>query len=219
MEIDFGSTDTRRMPVYLLIGCGDSMAGAPIQAIEQGIQLLHNELLAQPQALEMANLSVITFSDGAEQLVPLTSIGEFVPPSLTAAGGHDLGAGFKALSQALQKEMIRNTPSQKGDFKAIVFLLTDCEPTDDWQPALSELHASSGKLLGSIVALGCGDGVNTSPLQQITPSVLLMTDVTPEKLSSFFVWASQSVSIASAGLFNSRGTVVKGGEKGRCEKC
>ena len=196
-SIDFGSTDIRRMPVYFLIGCGDTMAGAAIQALETGVQQLHNEMLTQPQAQEMLNLSVITFSDGAEQLVPLTPIDKFAPPSLSAAGGHDLGAGFKVLNQALQDEMIPNTPTQKGDFKAVVFLLTDCKPTDDWQPTLNELRATSGNLLGSIIAIGSGDGVDRAILEQITSSVMLIRDVSAENLSAFFLWASQSVSMAS----------------------
>jgi uncharacterized protein YegL/serine/threonine protein phosphatase PrpC len=190
-QLDFGSPEVRRMPVYFVIGCGDSMAGAPIQAVEQGIQLLHNELLNAPTAVEMVHLSVITFGNGAEQIVPLTAITEFSPPALKARGSHDLGAGLWELARSIKAEILRSSPNQKGDYQAIAFLMSDSEPTDDWQSALDELRATTSGLLGNIIALGCGDRVNTGVLKQITDSVLLMTDVTPDNLRAYFRWESQ----------------------------
>jgi len=197
MEMEF-SAPTRRMPVYLLLDVSGSMAGAPITAVEQGVQSLYNELMDQPQAVEMVNLSVITFGDSANQVVPLSPITSFTPPSLTASGVTSLGGAFRVLAQALDREIISNSPSRKGDYKPLVFLLTDGEPTDRWQSELNALKARSTKKPGTIIALGCGDGVNTVTLKAITENVLLMSDVTPDNLKAFFKWVSQSVSTASA---------------------
>ena len=197
MEIDFGSEDIRRMPVYLLLDTSGSMNGAPIQAVEQGVQLLHSSLLNQPQAVELAYLSVITFASRAKQLTPLTPLLEFTPPSLSAAGGTALGGALQALSQALDDEIIANTAERKGDYKPLVFLLTDGEPTDRWRPAVDALKARNEKKVGNIIALGCGEAVNTDILRQITNHVLLITDVTPDNLRAFFKWVSASVTTAS----------------------
>jgi uncharacterized protein YegL len=197
MAIDFGSTDVRRMPVYLLLDVSGSMSGAPIQAVEQGVQLLHNELLNQPQAVEMVHLSVITFASSANQVVPLTPITSFTPPPLSAGGGTSLGAAFRVLGQALDREITPNTPTRKGDYKPLVFLLTDGEPTDSWEPEVTALKNRREKKAGSVIALGCGDSVNTSVLRKITEMVLLMTDVTPDNLRAFFKWVSASVTTAS----------------------
>lgn len=198
MSIDFGSQDVRRMPVYLLLDTSGSMAGAPIQAVEQGVQLLHNELLGQPQAVELVHLSVITFDSSARQLVPLTPISSFTPPSpLNAGGSTSLGGALRELSNALDREIIPNSPQKKGDYKPLVFLLTDGEPTDAWESELNALKSKRDKKAGSIIALGCGDGVNVGVLRQITESVLLMTDVTSDNLRAFFRWVSASVTTAS----------------------
>ena len=124
MEMEF-SAPTRRMPVYLVLDVSGSMAGAPITAVEQGVQLLYNELMNQPQAVEMVNLSVITFASSANQVVPLSPITSFTPPSLTASGATSLGAAFRVLGQSLDREIIPNSPARKGDYKPLVFLLTD----------------------------------------------------------------------------------------------
>ena len=52
---------TRRLPVYLLLDCSGSMMGEPIEAVRQGVKALLSELKGDPQALETAYLSVITF--------------------------------------------------------------------------------------------------------------------------------------------------------------
>lgn len=61
----------RRLPVYLLLDCSGSMSGEPIEAVKQGIKALLSELKGDPQALETACLSVITFNSTARQISPL----------------------------------------------------------------------------------------------------------------------------------------------------
>ena len=209
MTIDFGSSVERRMPVYLLLDVSGSMAGAPVQAVEQGVQLLQNELLNQPTAVETVHLSVITFASSANQVVPLSALTTFTPPSLSAGGGTSLGAALKLLGQCLDREITANTPQKKGDYKPLVFLLTDGQPTDNWQPELSALNARTSKKAGTIIALGCGDSVDVNVLQQITPNVLLMSNVTPENLRNFFKWVSQSVTTASQ-----KAAAASGGDTG-----
>jgi uncharacterized protein YegL len=195
--IDFGSSDVRRMPVYLLLDVSGSMSGAPVMAVEQGVQLLHNELMNQPQAVEMVYLSVITFASTSTQVVPLTPITSFTPPPLTAGGGTAMGAAMRELGRALDREIVPTTAAKKGDYKPLVFLLTDGEPTDTWEPELNALKSRREKKVGTIIALGCGDGVNQTVLRRITENVLLMTDVTPDNLKAFFKWVSASVTTAS----------------------
>lgn len=193
-SIDFGSTYLRRMPVYLLLECDATMAGAPIQAVEQGIQLLHNELLGWTQAIELINLSVIVYDTVAQQVVPLTPITSFTPPSPLSAGGvRNLGNALHVLGDCIYKDLIRNTGNTKGDYKALVFWFTSGEPTDNWMVGLNYFRQRTDGLVGSIIALGCGDSVNIGILRQITPNVLLMTDVTPDTLRKFSRWQSQPV--------------------------
>ena len=75
--------------------------------------------------------------------------------------------------------------------KALVFWMTDHEPIDDWWRGLRCHKEKTKGMLGNIVALGCGDSANTGVLREVTPNVLLMTDVTPENLRAYFRWVSQ----------------------------
>jgi uncharacterized protein YegL len=193
MSLDFGSPTTRRMPIYILIGCGDSMIGTPILAVEQGVQLLQNELMNQPQAVEMVHMSVICYSTYVDQKVPLTSIMEFKPPELTAGGSYNLGEALQVLGHYIKQDLVRISDIQKGDYKALVVLITDHDPTDDWQAGLTSLKKSAGELLGSILVLAIGDEIDITMMKQITPNVLSMTDISPANIRSFFRWDSQKV--------------------------
>ena len=51
--------------------------------------------------------------------------------------------------------------------------------------------------VATIIALGCGGGVDVETLKRITEVVLLMDNVTPDQITQFFQWVSSSVSTAS----------------------
>lgn len=189
--LDFGSLTARRMPVYFLLECSDSMRGAPIMAVEQGVQLLHNELSNIPQAVDAVHLSVVAYSTYAQQVAPLTPLPSFSSPPLMVGGTRNLGNALRVLGSSIYADLIRGSETAKGDYKALIFWITDGEPADDWQAGLKYFQERTSGLLGNFVALGAGDSVNMGIMRQITPHVLLMTDVSPENLRTWFKWDSQ----------------------------
>ncbi len=180
----------RRLPVYILADCSGSMAGDPIESVKAGISALHSELMNDPSAVESAYLSVITFDSNARQLAPLAELASFNPPNLTASGTTSLGAALKLLIQCIQTEVQQNSGEVKGDWKPLVFLLTDGAPTDKWQQFADELKA---KRPGNVIAVACGDGADTSLLKMITDTVLEMKNISPSDFSAFFKWVTQSI--------------------------
>ena len=121
---------TRRLPVYLLLDCSGSMVGEPMEAVRQGVKALLSELRGDPQALETAWLSVITFASRARQIIPLTELILFREPELNAGGATALGGALRVLIECVRTEVRRASPAQKGDWRPLVFILTDGAPTD-----------------------------------------------------------------------------------------
>ena len=186
----------RRLPVYLLIDCSASMFGEPIVAVQQGIELLLSDLKCDPQALETVHLSVITFDNEARQIVPLTELMSFNLPELQAHGQTALGEALHVLKDCVAHEVRKNTAEHKGDWKPIIFLLTDGYPTDKdvFQNEVQDLDSLRA---ANIIACAAGARSDTTFLKQITNNVLMMNTVSQGDMMSFFAWASSSLSLMS----------------------
>jgi uncharacterized protein YegL len=180
----------RRLPVYILADCSGSMNGNPIESVKSGIRALHSELMGDPSAVESTYLSVITFDSNAQQIVPLTELSQFNAPDLRAGGTTAFGAALKLLMDAMEREVKKNTPEQKGDWKPLIFVFTDGEPTDRWEPNADELKA---KRPGNIIAVACGDRAVPQVLKRVTDNVLIMKDMSPDAFKQFFKWVSASI--------------------------
>ena len=185
----------RKLPIYLLLDTSGSMHGEPIEAVKNGVDMLVSTLLSDPYALETAYLSVITFDSAAQQLVPL----KFQAPQLQAAGCTALGGALALLAQRIDTEVTTTTAEQKGDWRPLVFIMTDGKPTDDLQFGLEQFRQ---RKTGMVVACAAGQGADTATLQQITPNVVQLATADSGTIKAFFKWVSASISTSSKAVEN-----------------
>lgn len=197
---------SRRLPVYLLLDVSGSMQGDPIEAVRHGVRALVSELRSDPQALETAYLSVITFNSSARQVCPLTELMLFKEPQLSAGGATALGAALKLLSECIRSEVRKSTETQKGDWRPLVFILTDGAPTDDWREAAAALKAAKP---ANIIACAAGAYADTTVLKEITDCVLMMNTLSAGDLAQFFAWVSSSVKMSSKSLDSKPGANIE----------
>jgi uncharacterized protein YegL/predicted Ser/Thr protein kinase len=187
----------RRLPVYLLLDCSESMAGSAIEAVSQGVEALVGELQGNPMAVETAWISVITFSKEAKQVVPLTDLIEFSKPELKVRTGTALGAALLLLGRCIEKDVVKTTPEIKGDYKPFVFLLTDGQPTDDWRSVAADFRERVARKAANVYAIGCGPDADAEVLGGIADIVLLLKDLRPDSIRKLFFWLTASVQTAS----------------------
>jgi uncharacterized protein YegL len=171
------------------------MMGEPIESVKSGVQTMISALRQDPYALETAFLSIITFSSTASQLVPLTELTNFQTPNIEASGTTSLGEALSLLAQRADVEVAKTTTEQKGDWKPIVFIMTDGMPTDDWQKGLKEFQS---KKWGMVVACAAGQAVDTTILKQVTEVVVQLDTADSSSFKAFFKWVSASISTSSA---------------------
>jgi uncharacterized protein YegL len=190
----------RRLPVYLLIDCSESMMGGGIEAVRAGLASMVAELRRDPQALDTVHLAVITFDDGARVAAPLTPLLDFQQPDLSLRQGTALGAALNLLADRMGSEVRITAADCKGDYRPLVLLLTDGQPSDDWRVPLSRVGAQVRPRPANIYAIGCGIDVDYAVLQNVTDVVLRMEDMRPEAFAKLFVWLTASVASASRGM-------------------
>ena len=184
----------RRLPVYLLLDTSGSMYGEPIEAVKNGVQTLISTLRSDPYALETAYISIITFNSSAQQVTPLTELAAFQQPNIDAGGCTALGGALELLSQTIDTEITKTTAEVKGDWRPLVFIMTDGEPTDSITRGLEEFKK---RKCGMVVACAAGQDANTNTLKQITENVVQLDTADSATIKAFFKWVSASISTSS----------------------
>ncbi|MSU32181.1 MAG: VWA domain-containing protein [Pedosphaera sp.] len=191
---------SRRLPVYVLLDCSESMIGPGIEGLGSAVKAMLRELRRNPQALETVWLSFVTFDSEARQVMPLTPVADVQIPSLQVRPGTSLGGALRLTIESIRKEVKCTTVTEKGDFRPLIFLITDGQPTDEWRSVIKELDTGTKTRPANIYAIGCGADVDLAQLGEITDIVLQLDKVNADGFAKLFVWLSASVHSASTGV-------------------
>lgn len=189
----------RRLPVYILIDTSTSMRGEPIIAVELGLKALMESLNRDPYALETVCLSIITYNSQAEQILPLTEVYKTRIPELTAKGRSALGEALELLCEKVEKEVHKNTPEAKGDWKPLLFVLSDGGYSGPIAKPISEFKKLQ---FGFVVACAAGSKSKIDILRKITPNVIQISSTDTINIKAYFKWISSSISTTSTRIEN-----------------
>lgn len=189
----------RRLPIFFVLDCSESMIGENIQKMEEGIKSLVLSLRQDPHALETVYLSIIAFAGIARTITPLIDIVSFYPPKLPVGSGTCIGKALFELMKQIDISVIKNTPDIKGDWKPIIYLFTDGKATDNTNNAVvawKQKYADKA----NIIAIAMGKYADISLLQQLTETVILFSDKEKGDFKKFINWITNSISSQSKSI-------------------
>jgi uncharacterized protein YegL len=187
--IELASNPEPRCPCVLLLDVSGSMAGAPIAALNAGLQTFQHELQADSLAAQRVEVAVVTFGGRVETACDFQGAQSFQPPSLIAGGETPLGEAVRrGIEMVVQRKA---TYKQAGlhYFRPWIFLLTDGAPTDEWHTAAALVRQGETAKAFAFFAVGVA-GANFDILRQLSVRDPLKVDGL--KFRELFVWLSQS---------------------------
>ncbi|SDJ37824.1 vWA domain-containing protein [Chryseobacterium jejuense] len=185
---------TRRLLAYFLLDTSGSMNGEPIQALNNGFNGLISMLRADPQAMESLHLSVITFDREVKNIIPLTALANFYPMEISCpdSGPTHTGAALEMVAELVQKDLVKGSADEKGDWQPLLFIFTDGKPSDI-QKYRQMIPVLGGLEFGAIVGCAAGPKADEQYLKELTDHVVKLDTTDAITLSSFFRWVSSSI--------------------------
>jgi uncharacterized protein YegL len=182
------------------------MRGEPIHSVNVGLQSMLSALRQDPYALESVHLSIITFDIEARVYLPLTPLDEVKLAGIIApdAGATFFGAALELLLQCMARDIKKNTGDAKGDWRPLLFVMTDGSPSDlhAYREAIPEIRKCN---FASILACAAGPKARQDLLLELTDRVVTLDTMDAAAFSGFFKWVSASVAAgsSSAGIADS----------------
>ena len=128
--VEFAENPEPRCPCVLLLDVSGSMAGEPINELNEGIQLFWQEVSKDPLASKRVEVAVVAFSSGVEVVQDFATIENSQPPVLEAGGATAMGSGILTALDMLRsrKEVYRRNGISY--YRPWIFLITDGAPTE-----------------------------------------------------------------------------------------
>jgi len=193
-QIPFGSDNFAdnpepRCPCVLLLDTSGSMAGSPIQQLNDGIQTFKQELENDPLAAKRVEVAIVTFGPVSVES-DFTTVANFYPRELQTTGDTPMGSAISLGIDMVTRR--KQTYKQNGIayYKPWIVLITDGAPTDSYTKAANLVKEGEAAKSFAFFAIGV-ENANLSILQQISVRP-------PQKLRGlmfreFFVWLSGSM--------------------------
>ena len=169
----------RTMVLFFVVDTSGSMEGAKIGAVNTAIEEVIPAIkdVSDENADAQIKIAVLEFSAGVTWHTPDGPVpaDQFHWNYLNVGGTTDFGAACKALNEKLSTKAFMKEAT--GSFAPVILLLSDGDPTDNWEGALKTLKENNWFKAAVKVAVAIGDEANKDMLKEFTGHIEAILEV------------------------------------------
>ncbi len=189
-----GELASRPLHFIWITDCSGSMSGEKIQqlnfAIRESIPAMRDVANENPNADVLVR--ALKFSNGAQwHIAQATKVANFEWLDLKADGLTDMGKALKMVA-----EQLKMPPMSERALPPVLVLVSDGQPTDDFDEGLQALLALPWGKKAVKIAIAIGEDADTEVLQQFMGSNSELKPLqanNAEQLVNYIKWASTAV--------------------------
>jgi uncharacterized protein YegL len=189
----------RRLPIFFVIDVSESMVGG-LENVDKCLQMILGELNSDPYALETAFISTIVFAGKAMVLNDLQEVYTLTVPKLPLGGGTDYGEAFDCLMREIDRNVVKSSREQKGDWKPLIFFFTDGNPTSSSYKSAFKKWDSSYAKNASVIGISLAAKLDYSILGMITEQLFLIDSIDQKTIKDLAKWVSVSIKTTSVAI-------------------
>jgi uncharacterized protein YegL len=187
-----------RAPLVLVLDCSGSMVDDnKIGLLNEGLKTLEQELKNDPITARCGRVLVISFGgdNNVELMGEWTDAMDFTPPELKAGGMTPLGTAMRCALDEIETQKTQMRSAGVPYKRPIVMLLSDGEPTDDWQQVAIDCRNAENAHKVNIMPIAIGSEANKEILGEFSNKGAL--NLSGLKFKELFIWLSRSIQAVS----------------------
>ncbi len=193
---EFIIQSARPLPVVVLADVSGSMGvDGKIQALNHAVREMIDAFQDESDLRAEVHVAVITFGGQAAVHLPLRTANGAAWSDLGASGGTPMGAAFE-----LARRMVEDRDALPGRaYRPTLVLVSDGQPTDDWQQPLVALLGSErgGKAFRMALAIGADADHGVLQAFLADPAARVYRADEARQIRQFFQLVTMSVSARS----------------------
>lgn len=190
----FAENPEPRCPCVLLLDTSISMGGAPIAALNAGVQLFREELLRDKLAVKRVEVSIVTFGP-VHVVTPFRTVPQFAFHPLDTTGDTPMGAAIETAIKLLAERKQEYKNNGIAYYKPWIILITDGAPTDEYVKAAQMVKVGEETNAFAFFAIGVENAQMDILAQIATRKPLKLKGL---MFREFFMWLSASMKIVSS---------------------
>jgi uncharacterized protein YegL len=176
--LDSAPVPRRTMVLFFIVDTSGSMDGSKIGAVNDAITQVIPMLdgISASNADAEIKIAALQFSSGCEWIYSgPKSASEFKWVDREADGLTDLGAAYLELNNKLSRDAFMQTTT--GSFAPVLLLMSDGDPTDNWEAGLSKLKENKWYKNAIKIAIAIGSDANKDVLKEFTNNMEAVIEV------------------------------------------